>query len=114
MESRAKGSGAEHATTGGVDPLENIAALIDGGGQIMLGSVEPIRDAAVAHDGVKTLAMLRRQQGETVQGLLARLDRAIATAKTAGNRVDEINVRDDRSYDVARPAIRPSGKTSRR
>jgi hypothetical protein len=70
----------------------HLQALIEGGGQIMIGTVAPIRGAAVAHDGKKTLAMLRRRPGEAVQGLLARLDAAIATAKSTGSRVDEINV----------------------
>ena len=70
----------------------HIQGLIESGGQIMLGTVAPIRGAAVAHDGKKTLAMLRRKSGETVPELLARLDAAIATAKSTGARVDEINV----------------------
>jgi hypothetical protein len=68
-----------------------IGALLDAGGQIMLGTVKPISDAAVAHDGKKTLAMLRRQAAETVPDLLARLDAAIAAAQSTGSRVDEIN-----------------------
>jgi len=69
----------------------NIKAVIDGGGQIMVGTVAPIRDAAVAHDGRKTLAMLRRRPHEAIHDLLARLDTAIATAQSTGSRVDEIN-----------------------
>ena len=57
----------------------------------MIGSIAPIQGAAVAHDGTKTLAMLRRRPGEAIQQLLARLDVAIATAKSSGSRVDEIN-----------------------
>jgi hypothetical protein len=74
-----------------VDYLKHIAALLDAGGQIMLGTVKPISNAAVAHDGKKTLAMLRRRAAETVPDLLARLDAAIATAQSSGSRVDEIN-----------------------
>ena len=70
----------------------HIQQIIESGGQIMLGTVAPIRGAAVAHDGKKTLAMLRRRPGETVPELLARLDAAIVTAKSTGTRVDEINV----------------------
>ena len=58
----------------------------------MIGTVAPIQGAAVAHDGKKTLAMLRRRPREAIQELLARLDAAIATAKSTGSRVDEINV----------------------
>ncbi len=72
--------------------LPNITALIEGGGQIMIGTVKPLTtNTAVAHDGRKTLAMLRRRGGESVDGLLSRLDAAIATAKATGVRVDEIN-----------------------
>lgn len=79
----------------------HIQALIDGGGQIMIGTVAPIRGAALAHDGKKTLVMLRRRPGEVVPELLARLDAAIATAKSTGSRVDEINdPSSDRRYEI--------------
>ena len=85
-----------HATA-----LANIQAVIDGGGQIMVGTVAPIRGAAVAHDGHKTLVMLRRRPREAIPDLLARLDAAIATAKATGSRVDEINTStSDRSYEL--------------
>lgn len=71
--------------------LEHIESLIDAGGQIMLGTVQPIVGAAVAHDGKKTLVMLKRQPGEPVSTLLERLDTAIQTARRTGKRVDEIN-----------------------
>jgi len=57
----------------------------------MLGNVAPIRDAAVAHDGKRTLVMLRQRPTESVADLLVRLDLAIATAQSTGRRVDEIN-----------------------
>jgi hypothetical protein len=57
------------------NPLPHIEALIDAGGQIMIGTVQPIVDSAVAHDGK----------------LLSRLDKAIQTAHETGRRVDEIN-----------------------
>ena len=67
----------------------------------MIGTVAPIRGAAVAHDGKKTLAMLRRRPGETLPALLARLDAAIATAKSTSSRVDEINeASSDRRYEI--------------
>ena len=71
--------------------LPHIQAVIEGGGQIMIGTIEPIRDAAVAHDGTKTLAMLRRRPLESMPALLTRLNAAIATAQSTGARVDEIN-----------------------
>ena len=79
----------------------HIQALIESGGQIMVGTIAPIRGAAVAHDGTKTLAMLRRRPGEAIQELLTRLDVAIATAKSTGSRVDEINVKSsDTRYEI--------------
>ena len=71
--------------------LPQIEALIESGGQIMLGTAKPIVGAAVAHDGKKTLVMLKRQPGESVHLLLSRLDKAIETALNTGTRVDEIN-----------------------
>lgn len=71
--------------------LGHIEALIDAGGQVMLGTVQPIVGAAVAHDGKKTLVMLKRRSAESVGMLLVRLDTAIETAISSGTRVDEIN-----------------------
>ena len=73
------------------EALPNIAALVEAGGQIMVGSVKPIENAAVAHDGKKTLAMLRKRPEESLEQLLGRLDAAIAAARHSGSRVDEIN-----------------------
>ena len=69
----------------------NIEALIKSGGQIMIGTVAPINDAAVAHDGKKTLALLKQRDHEPLVDLLLRLDTAIASAKSTGQRIDEIN-----------------------
>ena len=57
----------------------------------MLGTMAPIKGAAVAHDGKKTLVMLRRRPHEPIPELLARLDAAIARAQASGSRVDGIN-----------------------
>jgi len=75
------------------DPMAHINALLDKGGQIMLGTVQPIVGAAVGHDGRQTLAtaMLKRRADETAEQLLQRLDRTVYTAIDAGARVDEIN-----------------------
>jgi hypothetical protein len=74
-----------------VSKLAHITAVIDAGGQIMLGTLNPLAGAAVAHDSKKALAMLRRRPAEAVEELLLRLDTAIATAQSTGSRVDEIN-----------------------
>jgi hypothetical protein len=89
---KSPGTSTPRSLTGSnVGQLKFIAALLEAGGQIMLGTVKPISDAAVAHDGKKTLAMLRRRAAETVPDLLARLDAAIAAAQSSGSCVDEIN-----------------------
>jgi hypothetical protein len=78
--------------------LANIAALIDNGGQITLGTLYPITGvAAVANDEHDNLAMLRRGPGETLQQLLERLDAAIDLAWTANQVTDEINAAPPRS-----------------
>lgn len=58
----------------------------------MVGRIQPIDCAAVAHDGARTLAMLRRQSHETLPQLLARLDAAIGIAKNDNRFTDEINL----------------------
>jgi hypothetical protein len=88
---------AHASTTGG---YANIEAIIHAGGQIMIGTMKPIRAAAVAHDGHKTLAMLRCKPNEALVGILHRLDVAIATAMATGQRVDEVNRPSaDRTYE---------------
>jgi len=71
--------------------LTHIQALIEQGGHIMVGAIHPIKNAAVAYDGTKAVAMLKGKAKESLPDLLARLDAAIATAKRTGQRVDEVN-----------------------
>jgi len=78
-----------------------VQAIIDSGGQIMVGTIAPVKGAAVAHDGEKTLVMLRRRPREPIPELLARLDAAIAAAQSTGSRVDEINTpSSDKRYEI--------------
>jgi len=72
-------------------PLENIAALIDHGGQITLGAMEPVGCVAIANEDFGWLAMLQRRSDETVPQLLDRLNTAIALAWTSEELIDEIN-----------------------
>lgn len=72
-------------------PLAHIAQLIDGGGQITIGRIEPVLCAAIANDDHNCLAMLQRRPGETLHQLLERLDVAIARAWTEEEFADEIN-----------------------
>ena len=71
--------------------MKNIEALIDDGGEITLGAIDGIECAATAADGHNCLAMLVRREGETLNALLRRLDKAIATVMDGGDPVDEIN-----------------------
>ena len=77
----------------GQSALANIVALIDAGGQITIGAVDPVECAAIANDDHDCLAMLSRKSGETLQQLLERLDAAIELAWTTEHFTDEINVR---------------------
>lgn len=72
--------------------LKNIVELIEADGQITLGHVHPLRNCvATATDEAQCLAMLVRRDGETLDGLLKRLDAAIADAYENGTFADEIN-----------------------
>jgi hypothetical protein len=71
--------------------LPNIAELIEYG-QITVGVLRQVGAVAVASDGHNSLAMLVRRQGETLDALLVRLDRAIDKALNEEIFTDEINV----------------------
>ena len=71
--------------------MKNIEALIDDVGVITLGALPPHECAATAADGSNTLAMLVRRDGETLNALLKRLDRAIGAYFDDGETVDEVN-----------------------
>jgi hypothetical protein len=86
------GVAPSRVTKGDQPPLANIAVLIDNGGQIAVGSMPPIKCAAIANDDNNCLAMLQRRPGETLQQLLQRLDAAIELAWATDQFTDEINV----------------------
>jgi hypothetical protein len=77
--------------SGGFPPLPNIEFLIDGNGNITIGSVASIPCAATAVDKDTTYAMLVRRDGETLEQILVRLDRAIEMAIEDEILIDEIN-----------------------
>jgi hypothetical protein len=71
--------------------LPYIEETIENGG-ITIGIIPPLSECvAVAHEGRHTLAMLKRQKGESLAQLLSRLDLAIARAQTDDVFTDEIN-----------------------
>lgn len=72
-------------------PLPNIESLVDGVGEITIGSVGPVACAATACTEHETLAMLVRRDGETLVKLLMRLEAAIEMAVEEQIYIDEIN-----------------------
>lgn len=75
-----------------ISELSNIAALIEGGGEITLGHLDAIsKCVASASDEAQCLALLVRRKGESLDALLQRLDAAIADAYANERFVDEVN-----------------------
>jgi len=74
-----------------VQVTKNIEALIDDGGEITLGALPPHECAAAAADGSNCLAMLVRRDGESLNALLKRLDKAIGLAWSGDLFIDEVN-----------------------
>lgn len=68
-----------------------IEALIEEGGEITLGALPPHECAATAADGSNCLAMLVRRDGESLNALLKRLDKAIGLAWSNDTFIDEVN-----------------------
>jgi hypothetical protein len=82
---------ATNVPTNSLGELPYIEETIENGG-ITIGIIPPLRECvAVAHEGRHTLAMLKRQKGESLAQLLSRLDLAIARAHTDDIFTDEIN-----------------------
>lgn len=69
----------------------NIETLIEEGGEITLGRLPPFDCVATATDEAACLAMLVRRNGETLNQLIRRLDKAIHLAWTADWFTDEVN-----------------------
>jgi hypothetical protein len=77
--------------TNSLPELPYIEETIEHGG-ISIGIIPPLRECiAVALEGRHTLAMLKRQKGESLAQLLSRLDIAIALAHTEDVFTDQIN-----------------------
>lgn len=71
--------------------MKNIEALIEDGGEITLGAGDANECWATANDGHNCLAMLVRRDGESLNALLKRLDKAIAKSRDSGDVIDEVN-----------------------
>jgi hypothetical protein len=75
--------------------FSNIEWLLANHGSITVGDVGVSADigcVAAAADTHMCYAMLSRRQGESLPDLMARLDRAIASAAESSITVDEINL----------------------
>lgn len=71
--------------------MKNIETLIADGRDITLGAIYPIECVATAADSHNAVAMLVRREGETLNALLKRLDKAIGKFYVDDEIVDEIN-----------------------
>ena len=71
--------------------MKNIETLIGDGGEITVGAVASINCVASAADDSNCLAMLVRRDGETLNALLKRLDKAIGLAWSDDIFTDEVN-----------------------
>jgi hypothetical protein len=75
-----------------ISTLKNIAALVEGGGEITLGHLDAIgKCVTTATDDAQCLAMLVRRKGESLDALLRRLDAAIVDAYENEHFTDEVN-----------------------
>ena len=74
-----------------VQVSKNIETLIEDDGDITLGALPPHECAATAADGSNCLAMLVRRDGESLNALLRRLDKAIGLAWSNNVFIDEVN-----------------------
>lgn len=67
-----------------------LEALIGDGGQITLGAVGPVRNAAIAAMPTGMLAALVRRKGETLPQILQRLDAALVQAVLENRVINEM------------------------
>lgn len=71
--------------------MKNIETLIDEGGTISIGRLSPFDCVATGADEHNALAMLVRRDGETLNALIKRLDKAIGLAWSDDVFTDEVN-----------------------
>jgi len=69
-----------------------LEALIGDGGQITLGAVGPVRNAAIAAMPSGMLAALVRRKGETLPQILQRLDAALVLAVVENRVINEMTL----------------------
>jgi hypothetical protein len=71
--------------------MKNVEALIADGGDVTIGAIHPIACVASAADAHNAVAMLVRRDGETLNALLKRLDKAIGRFYEHDEIIDEVN-----------------------
>jgi hypothetical protein len=71
--------------------MKHLEALIEDGGDITIGPIGAAPCAAAAADGHNAIAMIVRNEGETLASLLRRLDRAVRRFYDHDEITDEIN-----------------------
>jgi hypothetical protein len=71
--------------------MKNIETFINDGGEITIGPIGPVDCAATASDADQAIVMLVRREGETLNALLKRLDKAIAMFHANNEITAEIN-----------------------
>ena len=72
--------------------IENVAWLIENGGNITIGDIGAVQCAAAACDEDNQLALLVKRDDESLLELLQRLDQAIAAAWDEEIFIDEVNI----------------------
>ena len=71
--------------------MKHLEALIEDGGDITIGRIGAAPCAAAAADAHNAIAMIVRNEGETLGALLRRLDRAVGRFYEHDEITDEIN-----------------------
>lgn len=71
--------------------VKNIETFIDEGGEITIGPIGPVLCGAAAADHHVCPGMPARREGETLNALLKRLDKALARFYSDNVFTDEVN-----------------------
>lgn len=91
-------------TTDSPEPTwTHLTALLDRGGHVTLGRVDPFDGVAVAADARRVLASLLRREGESAVALMARLEATLQRAAAGDVPAQEIN---EAHFGLRRPTAR--------
>src|SRR5688572_19103825 len=96
----------DQLSTGEPLVLSHITGLMEAGGQVTLGRVEPFEGVAIAAKGKKVMAALVRRNGESAEQLLHRLEEALHRRAMTGVMTQEIN---GELLGLAAPRVRRRG-----